>query len=266
MDFEMAVKSFSVEDTRPGCSKTFAKVVPSQGQHGEQLMLQYSSTSAGLSNLLITLDKPVIILVLDQIFMIKDWFLSPYASVEVPVAETTRVHSATQPIVDTFSYRINFAETEIALLENPENNDTEAIVLSAKHLVVAHDQVTTLSFNQVSASVCRMSAQEESRVRLLSNFDLTATMANRPSPTGYGVLSINIECTPLLVRVSYRDIFLVMLIANRVTALSGQAETAVDADAPSKSTKSADPVDDLSWIEKKGVQESLVVLSREKVR
>ena len=77
-----------------------------------------------------------------------------------------------------------------------------------------------LTVNKIGMFLCKMDRPKEN-IRFLDNFDLTVSLDNRLDG-GRQLTAIEIGVQPLVLRVSFRDIFLINSIVNRAIEMSNQ--------------------------------------------
>ncbi|CAG8516340.1 7059_t:CDS:10 [Ambispora leptoticha] len=130
----------------------------------------------------------------------------------------------------SLNYRVNIASAEIILLANPEIANTEAIILSANQIVVTQQGIMALGISKLGMFLCRMDKRDATLLRWIDNFDISMSMDNRTSKPGQQSTEINIEVTNMIMRVSYRDVMLIMSILNKLSELSSQSAVASSTD------------------------------------
>ncbi|KAJ3291062.1 hypothetical protein HK104_006345 [Borealophlyctis nickersoniae] len=227
MEAELQVKNFSVQDTRAASGNLFRDIMPSAGREEDQLVMHISRTDKGSNLLVVTLDSPKIVLVLDHIFQLRDFFLIPMTSQSQSqqVADAGDKQTMAEPDEsgESLSYRINLVDVEIILLQNAKVASTEAIILSSKQLVVAQEVVTSVSVQEMSMFFCAMDKRGETTLRFIQDFNFTMSMDNRMTAPGHHLTGIVIDMSSLMLRVSYRDILLIMEILNQISELSSKS-------------------------------------------
>ena len=78
--------------------------------------------------------------------------------------------------------------------------------------------------------LCKMDRPKEN-IRFLDNFDITVSLDNRVD-TGRQLTAIEIAVQPLVLRVSFRDIFLIKSIVNRAIEMSNRNAEVQEVPAP----------------------------------
>ncbi|KAJ1653989.1 Vacuolar protein sorting-associated protein 13 [Dispira simplex] len=300
---EVQIHSFTVQDTRPQSKSQFRDILPKADHQGPQLLARVDASPGEDRILIATVDHPRVILDLNHIYAMRDYFMSPYHHV-VPGPDTTqgappdygmqkdrfttgvsdqrrsismyqltsqpkapqgvnetsewhdrtrwtrpsshkaanrervqseggigtsRVHGAESgggPAETTgFAFRVNVVSPEILLLADASSSQSEAVVLRADQVVVAQQGIFALTVEQVEMSLCRMDRREDTTVKFIDNFDVVLSMHNGSSRTDHMLTNIIVDVKPLVLRVSYEDIALLLEIFNKATQLSEGSPT-----------------------------------------
>ncbi len=235
LEAEVALKSFTVRDTRPEKDTKFREIVPAVRHDGHQFMLSYTQ-SADSSLALVTIDSPKVIFSLDPMFALLNFFTAPFNGVEEdtqPAAANKQIAAAndgkkiegvppssaqTQDVGEpTFAYRVNVVAPTIVLLAAPEKSDSEAIVLSIKQILMSQQAIMALTVDQFGVFMCRMNRPKDT-IRFLDNFNLTFSMDTRSTALRQ-TTSMEIEVDPLVLRVALRDIMLISSVVNKAIEL-----------------------------------------------
>ncbi|RKP26494.1 hypothetical protein SYNPS1DRAFT_27818 [Syncephalis pseudoplumigaleata] len=175
-----------------------------------------------------------VILVLDYLFALRDFALSGLGALEAPNRESgsnrpaSTTHAAATaaappPSESPLHFRVNVVDTEIVLLADPENTASEAIVLSASQLTLARQNVLTLAVDYVGMVLCNMNNRASTSLRLIDEFNMLFSLNAQRAPTGEESTIIDITVDPLVVRASYRDISVMMGVANKASELAAKA-------------------------------------------
>ncbi|ERT03326.1 hypothetical protein HMPREF1624_01637 [Sporothrix schenckii ATCC 58251] len=117
----------------------------------------------------------------------------------------------------TVAFRVNVVDAQVILIANPLSTSSEAIVLGTKQVLLSQQHALTFQVSEVGMFLCRMDRFEDSRLRIIDDFSVLLSLdSSKPDLTN---LSIDIE--PLVLRLSLRDILLVLQIISRASELSG---------------------------------------------
>ena len=117
----------------------------------------------------------------------------------------------------TIAFRANVVDAQIILIANPLSTSSEAIVLSTKQILVSQQHALTLQVSEMGMFLCRMDHFDDTRLRVLDDFSLFMSMdTSQPD-----LSSISIDVQPLVLRLSLRDILLVLQIVGRAGELQG---------------------------------------------
>lgn len=186
LEAEVALKSFTVTDTRPDKDTKFREIIPAVRHDGHQFMLSYTmSGGTDRSALaLVTVDSPKVIFSLDPLFALLDFFMSAFKEGEqqmnnedakskaltkgtesaakktggaLPPKQTQAQQPAdlNQPQAEaTLAFRVNVVDPTIILLAAPERHDSEAIVLSIKQILMSQQGILALKVDQFGMFMC----------------------------------------------------------------------------------------------------------------
>ncbi|KAI9821337.1 MAG: hypothetical protein M1826_000708 [Phylliscum demangeonii] len=277
IESELLVHSFTINDSRKQDSNKFRKIMSPLNQDVQQLMASITMSGGAERNVvaIVTVDSPRVILALDYLYAIQQFFHSGLsldepteAAPSGPTDSRTRsnsIHSAASsrqsedlarikgarvsspndqgkpaaPGPMSLSYRVNVVDAQVILLANPATIASEAIVLSVKQVLMSQQHAMTLQVSQVGMYLCRMDKYEENRLRVLDDFGLQVSMQTRSQGQQASLTSIHIGVDPLILRLSLRDILLAVQIVNKASELS--AGGAKPKDARKASTTASEP-------------------------
>ncbi|BGP21450.1 Vacuolar protein sorting-associated protein 13 [Rhodotorula toruloides] len=233
MEAEVAIRSFTINDTRPARLTKFREIIPATKHSGHQFMVHYTQ-SGGLDKSAIanvTVDSPKIIFSLDPLFALVDYFSSAFPQapkagqdeddIDEGLKEADEQKVDPSPATEsTLAYRINVVSPTIILLENPAKADSEAVVLSLSQAQMTQQGTLALTIARMGMFLCRMDRPKEN-IRVLDDVDVILSMDSR-TDGGRQVTNIEVGVQPLILRVSLRDIFLINSIINRAIELSNR--------------------------------------------
>ncbi|KAJ1986508.1 Vacuolar protein sorting-associated protein 13 [Dimargaris cristalligena] len=295
---EVQVFSFAIQDTRPNSRSKFRDILPVADHSGPQLLARVDSRPGEDTILMATVDHPRVILDLNHMFAMKDYFLSafnqppsgsgsdsqsdqssagtgvsgsdpaqiPYkapANVGLAIQSSAVQHnysahgqaasprpkpagarrpaagrggSASDPPAENtpatqFAFRINIVQPEVLLLADATNPGSEAVVLSMEQVVVAQQGIFALTMEKIEMSLCRMDRRADTSVSFIDPFDVVLSMHNGSTRADHMLTNIIVDIKPLVLRVSYEDISLLLEIANTATQLSEGSAAAPTATA-----------------------------------
>ncbi|KAI7863890.1 hypothetical protein BDF14DRAFT_1998124 [Spinellus fusiger] len=256
MRMEVQMKSMSFSDTRVQSISLFKEIIPANDQEGPQLQLKVvTSTQEDVSvmDVSVTLDSPRIMLSLDYLLLLKDFFASPFAvPVTTDAQEFAKAHRerkpedvsfalpssndttavTTLPAASTASstkqqlrYNINVVDVEIICLAKPESASSEAVVLSFDQLRMVQKHKLDIDLCGIGMLLCHMDRRESSSVDFVEVFDVNMSMdSSLPSP-GHNITIIQLAIQPIVLRLSYHDAMLILEIVNKAMELVGSATT-----------------------------------------
>lgn len=249
LESELLVQSFTITDTRTREKNKFRKIMSLINTDVKQQFMASVSISGGKERNLIallTIDSPRIILALDYLFAVKG-FLDIGLAQDAPLiieeeedSETAEGDEAASAVSDTtdrpaiedtpdeeqqssmtISYRVNIVDAQVVLIANPAINNSEAIVLGFKQVLLSQQHAMTIQVEKIGMFLCRMDHFETNRLRILDDFSIQTSLDMRSQNKQSSMMSIDVNIEPLVLRLSLRDILLVMQIVNRASALSG---------------------------------------------
>ncbi|KAI9034346.1 hypothetical protein DFJ74DRAFT_600747 [Hyaloraphidium curvatum] len=231
IDAEVVVNSFAASDARPKSISVFKEVVPSNRYGKNQLMVRYSRDRKNATEVTVSLESLKIILSLDYIFDIWEWFMHPKYYKQLPTEEgggdavvLSRVSapaaSPSPAATGPLSYKIVVVDAEIAVLGDPKVKETEAVSLCVDQIVVYQDSATRVQLRQAGGFEARRTG-----FRLVTGFDLNAHYET--SPTAVKIMVDVSPERPLDIRFSYRD----FALFSKLASIASQFSSAQQGDA-----------------------------------
>ncbi|RKP03518.1 hypothetical protein CXG81DRAFT_9373 [Caulochytrium protostelioides] len=232
LECEVMIRTITFKDSRQGVTSHFRELMPPLDLNAHPQFVMHISQQNMRYLYHMTLDTPVINLVIDHVFSIVDFFTTPATAKPAPPPASQRGDRPRNAVAaPTSSYRIELINSEFWLLQDPSNKATEAIIFHAKQISLLFDDVATLSAKQCGLFFCQMSAREET-VRFVQYFHITVTYDGRQVDLQH-LTAVRMNVTSLLMRVSSGDIALLndvfwkvyQAYTNRVVASQAAAET-----------------------------------------
>ncbi|KAI9014452.1 hypothetical protein CLU79DRAFT_890124 [Phycomyces nitens] len=275
MMMELNMQSMCFTDTRPNSVSLFREIIPVSGRDGPQLQVKVKSLtqqdSSSIMDVGVVLDSPRVVLSLDYLLLLKDFFMAPfdaqaaemtteaqeYAKTqrnrlsngqEAPVVIPTDSVSSTQidlvpvtpPPKQVLNYNVNVVDVEIICLAKPDLASSEAVVFSFDQLKIVQNQRLDFSVESIGMLLCHMDNREYSSVDFVETFDVNMSMeSSLPSP-GHNITVIKLDVNPILLRLSYHDAMLILEIINKATELMGNAQTIEETDKENINLVSSD--------------------------
>ncbi|KAK4997866.1 Vacuolar protein sorting-associated protein 13 [Elasticomyces elasticus] len=252
LESELLVQSFTIKDTRTRETNKFRKIMSLINTDVKQQFMASVSISGGKEKNLIallTIDSPRVILALDYLFAVQQFVTAGLANDDLlmveeesddgATAENSEVGSIDSAVPSkavgngqangsdevesamSISYRVNVVDAQVMLIANPAITNSEAIVLGTKQVLVSQQHAMTLQVDKVGMFLCRMDQFETTQLRILDDFSIQTSLDMRSQDKQSSLTSINVDIEPLVLRLSLRDILLVMQIVNRASAMSG---------------------------------------------
>ncbi|KAI8625069.1 vacuolar protein sorting-associated protein 13 [Xylariaceae sp. FL1651] len=254
LEAEFVIHSFTIHDTRTRDGNKYKKIMASSNKNVQQFMASVSVSGGKERSMIgvVAIDSPRIIFALDYLFAIQkfitvglqvdeptqDIIESPVETPEVSDTESTQVqwtgkHSQnatpaalpderkkTEENKTSVAFRLNIVDAQVILIANPLSSSSEAIVLGTKQVLLSQQHALTFQVSQVGMFLCRMDKFDESRLRVLDDFSIQVSMDNsQPNLT-----NIHVDIEPLILRLSLRDILLVLQVVSKASELSGDRD------------------------------------------
>lgn len=247
-DGESHVASFTVEDIRDSKVNKHTKLIPKVLNDNYQFMAALSSKKLEeqmLVNLSITVDSPRVLLAMDYLFALKDYFEfvfgSKAANIVTHVDETENKEFSNAAKKQAagksnlrFQYSLNVVGAAIILLADPSDINSEAVVFNVGQFLFSEQNITSVSANNVGMSLSRINSTDDSEVGLLNEFSSSIVIDKRDSTPERLLTNIQVSVEPLVLGISLRDIRLAMLVFNRVMSqMNGPQEQQTTDDSKS---------------------------------
>jgi len=247
LEAEFVIQAFTISDSRVSEGNKFKKIMTSSNQEVQQFMASLSMTGGEQRSMIavVAVDSPRVIFALDYLFAIQN-YVSAALKVEEPelviedstdstdVSDNESMQVAVPddksrgPVRDAktetskdapkmnISYRVNIVDAQVILIANPLSSSSEAIVLGTKQVLLAQQHSLTFNVSEIGMFLCRMDKFDTSRLRILDDFSIQASLdSSRPNMSN---IAISIE--PLILRLSLRDILLVLQIISKASEMS----------------------------------------------
>ncbi|KAK1753207.1 putative vacuolar protein sorting-associated protein [Echria macrotheca] len=271
LEAEFVIQSFTIYDTRQRETNKFRRIMTSSNKSVQQFMASITMSGGQDRNIIamVAIDSPRVIFALDYLFAIqnfvsiglqKDEPLPPDRSpLESPedLSETDsmrvsftgrrsqesngRVSNALPGSPDTngaqskmsIAYRVNVVDAQVILIANPLSVSSEALVLGTKQVLLSQQHALTFQISQCGMFLCRMDRFDDSRLRIIDDFSVQMSMdTSKPLIT-----NIHLDIEPLILRLSLRDILLVMQTITKASELSGAEPKKADRTASDQKAK-----------------------------
>jgi vacuolar protein sorting-associated protein 13A/C len=263
LEAEFVIHSFTIQDSRFGEGNKFRKIMTSSNKSVQQFMASISMSAGKERNLIamVAIDSPRVIFALDYVFAIQR-FVAASLQVDEPVqveesvsdsaegsdadsmqvvwtgskSQTSQQQSETQSSEDkgklNIAFRVNIVDAQVILIANPLSSSSEAIVLGTKQVLLSQQHALTFQVSKVGMFLCRMDKFEDTRLRILDDFSIQLSLDSSQA----NLTNIHIDVEPLILRLSLRDILLVLQIVRKASELSGSEP---ESNKPSASDKKA---------------------------
>ncbi|RDA92701.1 hypothetical protein CP533_3692 [Ophiocordyceps camponoti-saundersi (nom. inval.)] len=262
LEAELLIRSFTIYDSRPKGTNKFRRIMSSSNKESQQLMASVTMSGGKERSMIAmaTIDSPRLIFALDYLFAIQTFATegltvdesSPMDDVSTDEspdgsedAASTRVPStkATQPGSQAVSpqlsesglseaqkaggeasmsiaLRVNLVDAQVILIASPLRSNSEAIVLGIRQVLLSQQNALTFQISEMGMFLCVMDKFETSRLRIIDDFSIQLNLdSSQPSLTSY-----HVDVEPLIIRLSLRDILLVLQIITKAGELSGSGK------------------------------------------
>ncbi|CAG8552629.1 14898_t:CDS:10 [Dentiscutata erythropus] len=271
----LQIQSVTLSDTRPNIKNIYRDILPKVNLGKPQFLIDLAMSGGSERNIiaLVKFSSPKLILTLDHLFATRNYFMSAFDTPSSSNEATPQAQSSdtlpplkpprpktspttTQPPTlpprpvakqpqqtTSLSYRVEIDSAEIILLANPHLTSSEAVVLSSQKMVLVQQSAILLNVDQVGMFLCQMDKRESTLLRFIDNFDLSLTMNTQSSKPEQQITDINVEIGALILRVSYRDVLLILSIVNKVSELSSQPSSSAATKQPETTVES--PIDNV---------------------
>ncbi|KAJ2868813.1 Vacuolar protein sorting-associated protein 13, partial [Coemansia erecta] len=206
---------------------------------------------------LVTLDSPRIVLVLDHMFMLVAFAMSVFpqqdASAQVHDAATKRMAAASaaphkasspSPTIDSNAaanngagliYKVDILHPEIVLLADPKSRSSEALVMSINQIVFAQEGMFCATMDEICVLLCTIDRRSETSRSIMDPFTIITTMDSRTVPgdprkgtQSYQISDVSVDVGSLLLRLGLNDVVLMLDIFNKVAALMYKDQASED--------------------------------------
>ncbi|KAI2622272.1 vacuolar protein sorting-associated protein 13 [Xylaria nigripes] len=251
LEAEFMINSFTIHDSRAREANRFKRIMTSSNKGVQQFMATVSMAEGKERSMIavVVVDSPRVIFALDYLFAIQKFIttglqpdepvqeviVSPTETPDTSDTESMQVQLAgrqsrniTQTVLPdkiastevpkmNVAFRLNIVDAQFILIANPLSHSSEAIVLGTKQVLLSQQHALTLQISEVGMFLCRMDKFDESRLRILDDFSIQVSVdSSRPCFT-----NVHVDVEPLILRLSLRDILLVLQIISKASELSG---------------------------------------------
>ncbi|KAI9251543.1 hypothetical protein BY458DRAFT_17568 [Sporodiniella umbellata] len=286
---EMKMQSINFSDTRAESESKFKEILPSNTLQGPQFqfkMAMFKEEKNSVTDMQVVVDSPKVILSLDYLLLLKDFFITPFLVAEPTEAQKyaqshgrseeedrNKIQQAQQLSSQTasvFRYHVNVVDLEVICLASPEKEASEAVLLSFNQLTIDQQEVLKVGLEGIGMVLCRMDNIKESALHFVEQFDISLEVNNAAPNSVHNLMSVQLNVKPVIMRLSYQDAMLIMTIANKGLALMGTE------DAPHETHLNLEPTrvddrdssdseasDDGQTIRKSAGIEPYIVISKE---
>lgn len=257
MLLEVQMDSVTFEDTRSNTESKFREIMSASHLDGPQLQVQLKMPGRHQPQTMqasVTIDSPKIVLSLDYVFLLVDFLSKPFTPDSTTEAQayaksqrerhgdegrrksigtaskqtrsvTSRKSKPAESSAMQLHYTFRVMDVQIICLAKPESNSSEAIVFSLSQLAAIQQQELQCNIDGIHMFLCRMDNPKESAVPFVEEFNVAANMKTSSTMPGCSVTMIDIDVQPLIIRLSYHDMMLVLAVINKAMELMGNGKS-----------------------------------------
>ncbi|KAI0535905.1 vacuolar protein sorting-associated protein 13 [Xylaria digitata] len=270
LEAEFVIHSFTIYDSRAREGNKYKRIMTSSNKSVQQFMATLSMAEGKERSMIavVVIDSPRIIFALDYLFAIQK-FITVGLEANEPVQDIVESPTETPDVSDTESlqvqwtgrrsgsetrkvlqseggteqpkmsvaFHLNIVDAQVILIANPLSSSSEAIVLRTKQVLLSQQHALTFQVSQVGMFLCRMDKFDESRLRVLDDFSIQLYMDSSQS----NLTNIHVDIEPLILRLSLRDILLVLQIVSKASELSGEEDAGDPRSGPSRKSQQQRP-------------------------
>ncbi|KAI1654139.1 vacuolar protein sorting-associated protein 13 [Daldinia decipiens] len=268
LEAEFVIQSFTIHDSRAREGSKYRRIMASSNKTVQQFMASVFMSGGDERNLIavIAIDSPRIIFALDYLFAIQKFVMtglqadepllaaleSPGETPDISDAESMQIQwaagssrkstkgSQREQVAKkdedsklSIAFRVNIVDSQVILIANPLSSSSEAIVLGTKQVLLSQQHSLTFQVTEVGMFLCRMDKFDETRLRILDDFSIQVSMDN--SRVDY--TNIHVDIDPLILRLSLRDILLVLQIISKASELSEKDDSEPKSSASNRKAK-----------------------------
>ncbi|KAJ2907545.1 Vacuolar protein sorting-associated protein 13, partial [Coemansia aciculifera] len=254
---ELAVVAVRAYDTRPGTENQFTQIISpaaaaatgqktASSSHGMHAVAQDVPVEEDARSpqvichvdmrpqqdmvVLVTLDSPRVILVLDHAFQLMNFVMSvfPQQADNTAQVQSTARNGSYSSVETTggLIYKVDILHPEIILLADPRSRSSEALVLSVKQIILAQEGMFCMTMDDIGVLLCTIDRRAETSRSVMDPFTVIMTMDSRVTPgdvrrgtQSHQATDISLDVGNLLLRVGLSDIMLMLDIFNKAMAL-----------------------------------------------
>ncbi|PRT56259.1 Vacuolar protein sorting-associated protein 13 [Wickerhamiella sorbophila] len=146
-----------------------------------------------------------------------------------------------KPTPPSLRFDLTVLNLYMLLLADPSNANSEAIVFKMEELLLGVKETTTLSVSHIGLFLTQMKSQDSLRLRVIDDFNFSLAVDSRRPIASAELCSIRGVIEPVIVRLSLREIWLILAILNKASALlTTNTEADEDKDGISESESECD--------------------------
>ncbi|OLY84616.1 Vacuolar protein sorting-associated protein 13, partial [Smittium mucronatum] len=188
-----------------------------------------------------TLDNPRIILALDHVFQVLNFFQSPFIVTDL---NTGSGHShvsdqitstAPAPNDPVMVLKVNIISPEIIMLADPKSISSEALIISVREICFSMDNNYGSTIDDIRMVLCRMDVIKSSSRIIMDPLSIVAQIninRIRPDPSSgissSEIINATFEVGELVLKIGLHDIALIQNVVNQFNALMAKTYSGLD--------------------------------------
>ncbi|PVU99655.1 hypothetical protein BB559_000513 [Furculomyces boomerangus] len=204
-----------------------------------QLLVHLDMKPDELTVVRATLDSPIIIVALDHVFQLFNFFQSPFNqddSTDGSLAsesdqETSAPEEKTQENVGMV-INANIIKPELIMVANPKSRSSEALIVSVREVCLTTGSHVGSTIDEINIVLCQMDKRQSSSRSIMDPVSIVAQLKTDVLPfdvsSGMGssvMVDGLIEVGELVFRVGFRDINLIKKVVNEFNTLMAKANS-----------------------------------------
>jgi vacuolar protein sorting-associated protein 13A/C len=246
LDAVAHISSFVIYDSRKDSQGYANKVARASERVEQQFSASFSRNAVGDSSVKAKIDGTRFVLALDYLFALRDFAVggieygTKYGPENVGKKKKKKKKQSTasakepEPISQSsgqLSIDASIVDFETILLENPQDQSSNAIILAVPDVTLTKRSKTELLINNVNMVLCRMDERETTRLRLMDEFSVQLSLEESGPEVDEQSTNIKITMTPLVLRASYRNLMMIADITSHVSKLRPKKKASLDVTA-----------------------------------
>ena len=214
-----------LRNKKPG-KTLFPNLISGNSETGKQLSMTYTQPRIGSAKFIAIWDSVVLVLELDVIYEIIDFFSKPW----LKIPKNARPAQSTY----TTSYQLKLSQPEILLLDSRSNASSEAIRVMSSHILVTMDAILSVNAEDLRMILTTMDLKDELSIKLSDPFTIDLTMDSQMLDQTRKSTNVNLDVSPVTIYLVFSDFAAVYSIITKNLIGSTKNDTQPAADSSIK--------------------------------